>query len=109
MQAAIANYSLTDGANIAWDLNAGQVATVTLGGNRTMNAPSNLRVGTFILHVYQDGTGSRTLTWASQYKWPAGIAPTLTATANRHDIFSFISTRRKVIRCHLINLRIKKN
>ena len=90
IQAAIANYSLTDGANIAWDLNSGQVATVTLGGDRTMNAPSNLRVGTFILHVYQDGTGSRTLTWNSIFKWPAGVAPVLTTTANRHDIFSFI-------------------
>lgn len=90
IQAAIANYTLTDGANIAWDLNTGQVATVTLGGSRTMNAPSNLRVGTFILHVIQDGTGSRTLTWNSVFKWPAGIAPVLTTAANRRDIFSFI-------------------
>ncbi len=90
IQAAIANYTLTDGANIAWDLNTGQVASVTLGGARTMNAPSNMRVGTFILHVYQDGSGSRTLSWASTYKWPAGVAPVLTTAAGRHDIFSFI-------------------
>jgi hypothetical protein len=90
MQAAIANYTLTDGANIDWNLNTGQVATVTLGGNRTMNAPSNLRVGTFILHVIQDATGSRTLTWNAVFKWPAAVAPTLTTTGSRRDIISFV-------------------
>jgi hypothetical protein len=90
MQAAIANYSLTDGANIDWNLNTGQVATVTLGGNRTMNAPTNLRVGTFILHVIQDATGSRTITWNSVFKWPAAVAPTLTTTGSRRDIISFV-------------------
>jgi hypothetical protein len=90
MRAAIANYLLIDAANIDWNLNTGQVATVTLGGNRTMNAPTNLRVGTFILHVLQDGAGGRTLTWNSVFKWPAGVAPVLTTTANRRDIFSFV-------------------
>jgi hypothetical protein len=90
MQAAIANYSLTDGANIDWNLNTGQVATVTLGGNRTMNAPTNLRVGTFILHVIQDATGSRTITWNAVFKWPAAVAPTLTTTGSRRDIISFV-------------------
>ena len=26
--------------------------------------------------IYQDGTGGRTLTWNSIFKWPAGVAPT---------------------------------
>lgn len=50
-----------------------------------------MRIGTYILHVIQDGAGSRTLTWNSVFKWPAGVAPTLTTTASRRDMFSFVS------------------
>jgi hypothetical protein len=83
--------TLTDGVTISWDTSLGQVATVTLAGNRTMAAPTNLKVQTYILHVLQDATGSRTLTWNAVFKWPAGVAPTLTTTANARDIFSFVS------------------
>ena len=31
--------------------------------------------------VKQDGTGSRTAAWGTNWKWPAGTAPTLTTTA----------------------------
>jgi hypothetical protein len=83
--------TLTDGTTINWDVSLGRVATVTLGGNRTMAAPTNLKVGTYILYVVQDGTGSRTLTWNSAFKWTAAVAPPLTTTANARDIFSFVS------------------
>ena len=66
------------------------VATITLGGNRTMAAPSNLKIGTYILHIIQDGSGSRTISWNSIFKWPAGVAPVLTTTPNRRDLFSFV-------------------
>jgi len=82
--------TLTDGATINWNLNNGVIATVTLGGNRTMAAPTNLKVGTYILHVIQDATGNRTLTWNSVFKWTAATAPTLSTTGGRRDIFSFI-------------------
>ena len=82
--------TLTDGVTISWDVSLGQIATVTLAGNRTVAAPTNLKVGTYILHVIQDATGSRTLTWNSVFKWPAATAPTLTTTANARDVFSFI-------------------
>jgi hypothetical protein len=90
-KANILSQTLTDGATINWDTSSGQVATVTLGGNRTIAAPTNLKVGTYILHVIQDGTGSKTLTWNSVFKWTAGVAPPLTTTANARDVFSFVS------------------
>jgi hypothetical protein len=90
INADIANQTLTDGTTINWDVSLGSVATVTLGGNRTVAAPTNLKIGTYILHVVQDGSGNRTLTWNSIFKWPAGVAPTLTSTANRRDLFSFV-------------------
>lgn len=82
--------TLTDGATINWDLNTQQVAQVTLAGNRTLAAPTNIQSGgTYILLVRQDGTGSRTLTFNSAYKFPT--APFLSTTANSIDIFSFVS------------------
>jgi len=85
------NQTLTDGSTISWDLFLGQVATITLGGNRTFAAPTNMRVGTYILHVIQDGAGNRTITWNSTFKWAAGVTPTLTTTAAARDVFSFVS------------------
>ena len=86
----VLSQTLTDGATINWNVALGTVATVTLGGNRTMAAPTNLKVGTLILHIIQDGVGGRSITWNSVFKWPAGVAPTLTATANRRDMISFV-------------------
>lgn len=82
--------TLADGATVSWDVSLGPIATVTLGGNRTMAAPTNLKAGTYILHVIQDATGSRTLTWNSVFKWQSGIAPTLSTAASAHDIIVLI-------------------
>jgi hypothetical protein len=90
LNANIANQILTDGPTISWDTSLGSVATVTLGGNRAIAAPTNLKIGSYILHIIQDGTGGRTLTWNSVFKWPAGVAPVLTTTGNRRDLFSFV-------------------
>lgn len=81
---------LTDGATVTWNVALGLIATLTLGGNRTIAAPTNMKVTTLILHLIQDGTGSRTVTWNSVFKWPGGIAPVLTTTANAKDIISFV-------------------
>lgn len=81
--------TLTDAATVNWNMNNGTVATVTLGGNRTMAAPTNLSVRTFILKVIQDGTGSRTITWNSVFKWASGVAPVLSTAAGATDIISF--------------------
>ena len=90
INANIANQILTDGGTINWDTSLGSVATVTLGGNRTIAAPTNLKIGSYILHIIQDGSGNRTVTWNSIFKWPAGVAPVLTTTGNRRDLFSFV-------------------
>ena len=84
--------TLTDGATISWNVQAGQVAAVTLGGNRTLAAPATLQNGAFYaLAVIQDATGSRTLTWNSVFKFPSGTAPTLSTAAGAKDFFVFRS------------------
>lgn len=83
--------TLTDGANISWDLSANQVARVTLAGNRTLSNPTNKVEGNvYILIVKQDGTGGRTLSFSSDYKFAGGTAPTLTTTASKADVLTFV-------------------
>ncbi len=87
-----AEQTLTDGATIDWNLSTQQVAKVTLAGNRTLNAPTNQQAGAFYsLAIIQDGTGSRTLTFNSAYKFTGATAPTLTTTASAKDIIIFKS------------------
>ena len=84
--------TLTDGATVTWNVIDSPVAKLTLGGNRTLSAPSGTTpaAGQFIsLLAIQDGTGSRTITWNAVYEFPSDTAPTLTTTANLGDIFSF--------------------
>lgn len=83
--------TLTDGASVDWDLDDGH-GSWTIGGNRTLNNPTNLTAGqTYILKVIQDGTGGRTITWSSTYKWTDGIDPVLSSAASAVDIFYFWS------------------
>jgi len=91
---AVANVedTLTDGATITWNVINSPVAKVTLGGNRTLSAPSGTTPisGQFVsLLAIQDGTGGRTISWNAAYEFAADTAPTLTATANLGDLFTF--------------------
>jgi len=83
--------TLTDGATVSWDVSTDPIAKLTLGGNRTLSAPSNpVGSGQYIsLLVIQDGTGSRTLTWNAIYEFTSDTAPTLTTTASYGDLFTF--------------------
>lgn len=81
--------NLTDGTTIAWNLASGSVATVTLAGDRTMNAPTNMAVKTYILLVKQDATGNRKIAWNSVFKWAGKAPPTLSTEPNAVDVFSF--------------------
>lgn len=83
--------TLTDGATITPDFGANQNFTVTLGGNRTLANPSNIVAGqTGSIFIVQDGTGGRTLSFGSYFKFPAGTAPTLTTTASAIDRIDYI-------------------
>ena len=82
--------TLSDDASISSDFSAANHFTVTLGGNRTLSNPSNQVPGqTGVILVQQDGTGSRTLAYSSNWKFASGSAPTLTTTANAVDILSY--------------------
>tara|TARA_R110000803_G_C11879019_1_gene309470 strand:+ start:429 stop:833 length:405 start_codon:yes stop_codon:yes gene_type:complete len=85
-----AEIALTDQATVTWDASTQEVCKLTLGGNRTLAAPSNGTTGQFIsILLIQDGTGGRTVTWNAVYEFTADTAPTLTATAAKGDVFVF--------------------
>ena len=82
--------TLTDQATVTWDASTQDVCKLTLGGNRTLAAPTNNTTGQFIsILVIQDGTGSRTLTWNAVFEFASDTAPTLTTTASLGDVFVF--------------------
>ena len=85
-----AESTLTDQATVTWDASTQDVCKLTLGGNRTLAAPTNNTTGQFIsILVIQDGTGSRTLTWNAVFEFAADTAPTLKTTASKGDVFVF--------------------
>jgi len=85
--------TLTDATSIAVDFALGNNFLVTIGGNRTLAAPSNAVAGqTGQIYVIQDGTGSRTLSYNSAYQFVSGAAPTLSTGAADVDILVY-STR----------------
>lgn len=92
--------TLTDGANISVDLGANQNFTVTLAGNRTLDNPTNKVVGqTGSIFIVQDATGSRTLSYGTDYEFAGGTAPTLTTTAAAVDRIDYIVRSSTSIHC----------
>lgn len=91
--------TLTDGATISVDASLSNTFKVTLAGNRTLANPTNTVSGfTYNFLIYQDATGSRTLTFGSNYKFTS--TPTLTTTASKLDVVSCICDGSNLI-CNL--------
>lgn len=86
-----AHVTLTDAATIAIDAGLAQrvkAAELVIAGNRTLGNPSNLVDGAqIVIPIKQDATGSRTLAYASLWKFPGG-APVLSTAANARDLIT---------------------
>jgi hypothetical protein len=83
--------ALTDGATITPDFAVANNFSVTLGGNRTLANPSNITAGqSGSIFVTQDGTGSRTLAYGTNYDFAGGTAPTLSTTAAAVDRIDYV-------------------
>jgi len=89
---------------------AQQTLAYTLGTNITVNAskalhfatltntayfaqPTSLAVGaSFTIHLRQDATGARAVTFDTNYwKFPGGYVPTITTNANAFDVISCVA------------------
>ena len=90
--AAAVTQTLVDGATITIDGNTGINFRVTLGGNRTLANPTNMKTGqSGIIIVTQDGTGGRTLSYGSNWRFAGGAATggVLSTSANAVDVISY--------------------
>jgi len=70
-------------------LTNGTFQTVTLTGNCTFTMPTATAGKSFILKV-MTGAGGFTATFTG-VKWPENTAPTITTTASRYDLISFVA------------------
>ena len=78
-------------SNTAVDFSAGNVQTVTVGGNCEFsftNPPASGKAGTLTLVVTNGG--AHTVTFASAVKWPSDVPPSLTTSGV--DVISFLTT-----------------
>lgn len=81
--------ALTDASTINTDASLSNTFRVTLGGNRTLANPTNLRDGVILnWKIKQDGTGNRTLAYGSKFKWPGGTTPVLSTAASAVDLLT---------------------
>jgi len=82
--------TLSDASTVSWNGLTSPVAKVTLGGNRTLGAASGVITGQFLSILFiQDGTGSRTISFNAAYEHTGDVAPVLTTTANKGDLFVY--------------------
>ena len=92
--------ALTDGTNISVNLADSNNFSVTLGGNRTLDNPSNIVAGqSGSIFITQDATGSRTLAYGSYYDFAGNTAPTLSTAANAVDRIDYIVRTSTSIHC----------
>lgn len=86
---SVSPVALTDGVNIAVDASLSNNFKVTLGGNRTLDNPTNLTDGMVLNFVIkQDATGSRTLAYGTKYDFGSAGTPVLSTGANKIDFIS---------------------
>jgi len=83
--------ALTDASSIATNLALSNNFSVTLAGSRTLANPTNTVAGqSGSIFITQDGTGSRTLAYGSNFKFVAGEAPVLSTTAAAVDRIDYV-------------------
>lgn len=83
--------ALSDGATIAVDMATGFNFSVTLGGNRTLGAPSNTKVGQSGAIVVGASGSTRTLALNAAWKANAGLSfPVSIPTSDKAIIFYWV-------------------
>ena len=88
--ARVTQVAITSSSNaVAWDAAAAANAYHVTTENTTFAAPSNATEGAIIQVELAQGGTARTIAWNTVFEFAASTAPTVTATANKTDIFTF--------------------
>jgi hypothetical protein len=78
------------GGNIAVDMSTGINFSMTMDGDYTLSNPTNTKVGQTGAFVFtQDGTGTQTLAFGTNYEFPGGSAYVLSTAAGAKDIIFY--------------------
>lgn len=97
----VSSISLIDTFTISTNASQGNVFTVTLFGNRTLGAPTNLQAGGTYLWIITQGSSSRTLQYNSIFKFPNGLVPELSTAANAIDVLTCVYNGTALL-CNLV-------
>ena len=92
--------TLTSASSITIDFSLSNHFECTMGHNIAFGNPtteSQGQSGTIVLT--QDGTGSRTASWGSQFLWAGGTAPTLSTAAGAVDRIDYFVAGADKIHC----------
>jgi hypothetical protein len=88
------NTPLINTGVLTLDLTQGAVFNVSINSSissiNITNVPSSGKVATIDLIFNYTGLAI-SIAWPSAVRWPNGVAPTLTTTAGKRDIFSFLT------------------
>ena len=87
------------GASTALVLTSSAYHKITLTGNIAFTCASEAEGQSGSIFITQDGTGSRTASWSSDFKWPGGTAPTLSTAANAVDRIDYVVLAAANIHC----------
>jgi hypothetical protein len=88
--AKISQVAITSSSNaVAWDAQAAANAYYATTENTTFSAPTNATEGAIISVEIAQGATPYTVAWNTVFEFAASTAPTVTASANKTDIFSF--------------------
>jgi len=83
--------ALTSATSITIDMANSNNFSVTLAHNAAFENPSNDTAGqSGSIFITQDGTGSRTASWGTDWEFAGGTAPTLTTTAAAVDRIDYV-------------------
>lgn len=101
---AVTPTALTDAATIAVDASLSNNFTVTLGGNRTLGNPTNLKAGqTLNFWISQDSSPPRTLAYDTEYQAAGGTSGlALSTTSGAKDLLTCVSDTTTTLTCALV-------
>jgi len=81
--------ALTPGTNVSVDMSSGFNFSLAMGGNYTLDNPTNTKSQAGAIVITQDGTGSRTLAYGTNWKFAGGTDPTLSTAAGAVDVLFY--------------------
>ena len=97
------NFGSHSGGTVTFDLASSAYHFVNMNANSTFAAPINAQIGhSGSIFLIQDGTGGRTGSFNSAFKFAGGSIPTLSTAANAVDRLDFIVEDDSPLKVHIV-------